>query len=93
MLKKMTYIPPPEFVAWLDAEKGRANYFKKIDPGLFPPIICKMKKGMIPITFEYAIRIERAQKPSDTPLRAVDLMTFQESRELYRYVTAPTPAP
>lgn len=87
------YTPPAHFVEWLDAAIGRSAYFSKVDPGLFPPIITKMKKGLIPITFEYAIRLERAQAPSDAPLKAIDLMTFQEHRELYLYVTGQAPAP
>lgn len=91
--KPPQYIPPASFVVWLEAEDGRAAYFSKVDRGLFPPLITKMKKGIIPITFEYALRLERAQKASATPLKAEDLMTFKEHRELYRYVTGIDPAP
>jgi hypothetical protein len=91
--KPQPYIPPAHFVAWLDAEEGRAAYFSKVDPGLFPPLITKMKKGEIPITFEYAVRLERAQKASNERLTAESLMTFLEHRQLYRYVTGQEPAP
>lgn len=87
------YAPPTYFADWLAAGQGRAEYFHKVDPGLFPPLISKMKAGILPITFEYAIRIERAQKASDNPLKAELLMTFVESRQLYRYVTGQEPAP
>jgi hypothetical protein len=90
---KPPYTPPAHFVAWLDEALGRSAYFGKIDPGLFPPIITKMKRGLIPITLEYALRLERAQMPSDKPLKAYDLMTFQEHRDLYLYVTGQQPAP
>jgi hypothetical protein len=79
------YVPPAHFVAWLDEEPGRAAYFSKVDPGLFPPLISKMKAGLIPITMEYAVRLERAQKPSANRLEAESLMTFLESRQWYRY--------
>jgi hypothetical protein len=87
------HVPPAHFVAWLEAEPGRSAYFGKVDDGLYPPLITKMKQGRLPITFEYAVRLERAQKPSDNPLRAEDLMTYVEHRELYRYVTGRDPAP
>lgn len=90
---KYPYAPPSYFVDWLDEEQGRAAYFFKVDPGLFAPLISKFKKGLFPITFEYAVRLERAQKPSDNPLRAELLMTFDEHRELYRYVIGVDPAP
>lgn len=93
-VKTPQYIPPAHFVAWLEADVGRAAYFSKVDPGLFPPIISKMKAGTVPITFEYACRLVRAQKPSDSPLTAEALMTFKEHRQLYRFVTgqdAPPP--
>ncbi len=87
------YPPPEHFVAWLDEEKGRAAYFQKVDPCLFTTIISRMKTGQLPITFSYAIRIERAQKASDNPLKAEELMTFLEDRALYRYVKGIDPAP
>jgi len=90
---KAPYTAPAHFVAWLDAEKGRGAYFEKIDRGLFAPLITKLKTGWLPITFELAVRLERAQKPSDQPLRALDLMTFLEHRDLYLYVTGQQPAP
>lgn len=90
---KPPYPPPAKFVAWLEADPGRAQYFSKVDPGLFPSTISKMKYGLIPITFEYAYRLERAQKPSDTPLKAGELMTFIQHQALYRYVTGQEPAP
>lgn len=88
------YIPPPHFVAWLDEEPGRAAYFHKVDAGLFPSLISKMKAGQIPITMEYAVRLARAQKPSTAPLEPESLMTFLESRQWYRYaVGAELPPP
>lgn len=93
MTTKHRYEPPAYFIDWLAGEQGRAEYFHKVDPGLFPPLISKMKSGIVPITFEYAVRLERAQKASATPLRAELLMTFLESRALYRYVTGQELAP
>lgn len=87
------YIPPAHFVSWLEEEPGRASYFSKVDPGLVPTLISKMKAGVIPITLEYAVRLERAQKPSDNPLQAESLMTFLESRAWYRYAIGKDPAP
>lgn len=85
------------FTDWLDAEEGRANYFSRVDPRLTPPIISKMRHGRYEITFEYAMRLERAQKPSDSPLRAEDLVTTPEARSIVRYVrgieAAPEPKP
>lgn len=92
-IKTPQYTCPPHFVAWLEAEEGRAAYFQRVDSRLFPPLISKFKKGEVPITFEYACRLERAQKPSDTPLTAESLMTFLEDRELYRYVIGVDPRP
>lgn len=87
------YIPPPHFVAWLDEEPGRAAYFHKVDPGLFPSLISKMKAGTIPISLEQAVRLARAQKPSDNPLEPESLMTYVEHREFYRYAIGIDPAP
>lgn len=91
--KTQPHVPPAHFVAWLEAEEGRAAYFHRVDNILFPPLITKMKKGEVPITFENAIRLERAQKPSDTPLTAESLMTFEEDRQLLRYITGREPRP
>lgn len=93
MTTKNRYAKPTYLIDWLSAEKGRGAYFSKVDPGLFPAMISKMKAGIIPITFEYAVRLERAQKASATPLRAELLMTFIEHRALYRYATGQDPAP
>jgi hypothetical protein len=87
------HVPPPHFVRWLAEEAGRAAYFSKVDPALFPSLVSKFKHGSLPITLDYAIRLERAQKASDNPLRAEDLMTFVEDRQLYRYVIGRDPAP
>lgn len=87
------YTPPAYFINWLEQGPGRAAYFHKVDPGLFPPMISKMKAGLLPISFEIAIRLERAQKASDNPLKAEELMTFLEDRRLYRYVTGRDAAP
>lgn len=84
---------PDYFADWLEAETGRAHYFQHVDPGLYPPMIAKMKAGVLSITFETAIRLERAQKASNNPLKAELLMTFQEHRDLYRYVSGQAPAP
>jgi hypothetical protein len=92
-MSKNPYTCPAHFVAWLEAEEGRAAYFQRVDPRLFPPLISKFKKGEVPITYEYACRLERAQKPSDTPLKAEELMTFLEDRQLHRYVTGLDPRP
>lgn len=91
--KKLTYPPPAVLVAWLDGGLGRAAHFARADPILHGPIISKIKSGRIPVTFEYACRLERAQKPSDKPFRAVDIMTFDQDRELYRFVSGQEPAP
>lgn len=92
-MSKNPYTCPAHFIAWLEAEEGRAAYFQRVDPRLFPPLISKFKKGEVPITFEYACRLERAQKASDQPLTAESLMTFLEDRQLYRYVTGQDPRP
>lgn len=92
-IKTLKYTPPAHFVIWLEAEEGRAAYFGKVDNSLYPPLISKMKSGEFPITFEYACRLERAQKPSTTPLKAETLMTYLEDRVLYRYITGQEPAP
>jgi len=91
--KKAQYPVPVTFAQWLEEEWGRAAYFEKVDPHFPSPVISKLKKGIFPITFELAIRLERAQKASNNPLRAEDLMTFAEDRELYRYVTGRAAAP
>src|ERR1044072_9486566 len=87
------YIQPAQFVAWLDEEPGRAAYFHKVDPGLFPSLISKMKAGTVAITLEHAVRLARAQKPSATPLQPERLMTFLEHRQFYRYAIGADPAP
>lgn len=87
------YPPPAYLIDWLESGTGRAAYFQKVDSGLTPPLISKFKAGMNPITFEYAVRLERAQKASDNPLQAERLMTFIEHREYYRYVTGQDAAP
>lgn len=88
-----TYTPPAALVAWLDGGKGRAAHFARVDPILHAPVISKIKSGRIAVTFEYACRLERAQKPSDNPFKAVDIMTFEQDRDLYRYVSGQDPAP
>lgn len=90
---KNKYTPPPVLVAWLAGEDGRAAHFARVDPILHAPVISKLKAGRIPVSFEYAFRLERAQKPSATPFKAVDIMTYQQDKELYRYVTGQEPAP
>lgn len=87
------YTPPAVLVAWLEAETGRAAHFERVDPILHAPIISKIKAGRIPVTFETAIRLERAQKPSDNPFKAIDIMTYEQDRALYRYVSGQDPAP
>lgn len=87
------YTPPPVLLKFLNGGLGRAAYFSKVDPGLFPAIISKMKAGVLPISFEFAIRMERAQQPSDTPFTADQIMTFEEHQALYRYVTGQEPRP
>lgn len=87
------YPVPQLFVEWLDGGLGRGQYFGKVDPLLPPVLISKMKAGIAPITFEYAVRLERAQKPSREPFKAIDIMTFSQDQELYRYVTGQEPAP
>lgn len=82
-----------KFVEWLDADAGRAQYFSKVDPVLVPPMISKLKAGRMPVRFEIALRLERAQKPSDSPLKAEDLLTFKQDLELLRYVRGIDPAP
>lgn len=94
MTNEIKRYPRPEYFAkWLEEESGRAQYFSKVDPSLYPPMIAKIKMGVLPITFETAIRLERAQKASNNPLKAELLMTFAEHIELYRYVTGQDPAP
>ena len=85
--------PPEYFRNWLEGGLGRAEYFHKVDEGLFPSLISKMKNGHTPITFEYACRLERAQKASATPLKAELLMTYQEHRDLFRFIMGMEPAP
>jgi hypothetical protein len=87
------YPVPQLFAEWLEGGLGRGQYFGKIDPLLPPVLISKMKAGIAPITFEYALRLERAQKPSKEPFKAIDIMTFSQDQELYRYVTGQEPAP
>lgn len=93
MAQEIRYPRPDYFADWLEAESGRAQYFSKVDPSLYPPMIAKMKSGVLPITLETAVRLERAQKASTTPLKAELLMTFVQHRELYRYVTGQEAAP
>lgn len=81
------------FVEWLESGMGRAAYFARIDPLLTAPLLSKMKTGAVPISFEYAFRLERAQKASKTPFKAVDIMTFEQDRALYRYAIGKEPAP
>lgn len=79
----------PYFAEWLRSGVGRNAFFSRSDPALVPAIISKMMYGRMPISFEFAIRIERAQKPSkagEEPLKAYDLMTFKEDRELYQWL-------
>lgn len=83
-----------QFLAdWLDGELGRGQYFSKVDPELIPPIISKIKKGVIRIRFEMALRLERAQKPSATPFKAEDLLAYEEDLQLLRYARGQEPAP
>ncbi len=96
----MTTTPPKgryplnqKFNDWLNDLPGRAQYFQKIDPFLTAPMISKIKYGAIPITLETAVRIERAQKPSARPLKAEDLVTFSEDRELVLYMRGQVPPP
>ena len=87
------YPQPKRLVEWLNEETGRAAYFSKADPEIIQPTLSKMKAGIVPITLADAIRLERAQKASKKPLKALELMTFEEDRKLYRYVTGMDPAP
>lgn len=86
--------PVPEIlVKWLDGGLGRAAHFQRVDPILHAPVVAKIKAGRIPVTFEYACRLERAQMPSDKPFKAVEIMTFEQDRELYDFVSGKAPAP
>lgn len=87
------YTPPAVLVAWLAEELGRAAHFERVDPILHAPMLSKIKRGRIPVTFEMAIRLERAQKPSNNPFKAVDIMSWDQDKELYRYVSGQEPAP
>lgn len=87
------YPQPAALIEWLNEEVGRGAYLSKVDPELSQPRLSKLKAGVTPITLELALRIERAQKASAKPLKAIDLMTFAEDRMLYRYVTGQDPAP
>jgi hypothetical protein len=80
-------------IDWLDGGRGRGEYFSKVDPLLPPTRISKIKVGRVPITFEDACRLARAQKPSDNPFKPDEIMTFAQDRELYRYVIGEIPAP
>ena len=90
---KNAYTPPPALVAWLNGGRGRAAHFQRVDAILHAPIISKMLAGRIPVTFEYACRLERAQMPSSTPFRADEIMTYEEDRQLFRYVSGQESAP
>lgn len=90
---KDKYVPAPALVAWLTGEKGRAAHFQRVDPILHAPIISKILAGRIPVTFEYAVRMARAQKPSATPFTADEIMTYEEDKQLFRYVSGQEPAP
>lgn len=87
------YTPPAALVQWLEQGKGRAAHFARVDPILHAPVISKIKAGLIAVTFEYACRLERAQMPSATPFKAVDIMTYEQDRDLYRFVSGQDPAP
>ena len=91
--EKNAYVPPAVLVAWLDGGKGRAAHFQRADDILHAPIISKMRTGRIPVTFEYACRLERAQKPSDNPFTADQIMTYEEDIALYRYISGQEPKP
>lgn len=90
---KDAYTPPPVLVAWLNGAIGRAAHFQRVDPILHAPVISKMLHGRIPVTFEMAVRMERAQMPSTTPFKADEIMTYAEDQQLYRYVSGREPAP
>lgn len=87
------YPQPKRLVEWLNEEPGRAAFFTRMDPMINQPSLSKMKAGIVPVTLADAIRLERAQKASKKPLKALELMTFEEDRILYRYVTGMEPAP
>lgn len=70
----------PHFIAWLDAERGRAEFFTKMDPSLPQSLIAKIKAGRRPIRWTLALRLAIAQKPSDDPIDARDLCTYLEDR-------------
>lgn len=82
-----------QFIEWLESGMGRSAYFGKVDPLLSPPVISKIKAGRTPIDFATAIRLERAQKLSTAPFKAVDIMTFKEDQALYLYVSGQELAP
>lgn len=83
------------FVAWLASappaggvRNGRAAVFATRDPALTPSVISKLKHGALPITFEHAVRLERAQAATDEPLFAEDLCTYAEDAKLVKFVRA-----
>lgn len=79
------------FIDWLDGKMGRANRFHLKDKALVPAVISKFKHGVLPITFEHAVRLERAQPESDKPLLAQDLCTYKQDRELVHYLRPTVP--
>jgi hypothetical protein len=83
---KKTYPVSKTFVDWLNGGMGRAARFQQQDKALVPAVISKFKHGVLPITFEHAVRLERSQPPSDKPLRAEDLCTYEQDRDLILYL-------
>lgn len=93
--QKGMYPVSSAFVAWLasasstgKARNGRAAVFVTKDAALTPSVISKLKHGNLPITFEHAARLERAQADSDEPLFAEDLCTYAEDASLVKFIRA-----
>lgn len=93
--QKGKYPVSSAFVAWLSSapnaggiRNGRAAVFATKDVALTPSVISKLKHGNLPITFEHAARLERAQADSDEPLFAEDLCTYAEDANLVKFIRA-----
>lgn len=91
--KKKNTLPPKNrvpvsdvLVKFLDGKRGAAHHFADNDDGLVPAVISKMKHGRLPITFEHAVRLERAQPASDKPFKAEEICSYAEDRSLIEFL-------
>lgn len=86
MAARATHKCPERFIEFLDSGKGLGQHFHLMDPTLTPAHISKFRHGILPISFEFAVRLEKAQKHTVNPFKAEDIVTDPADVALIKFL-------